>query len=385
MTRGYSGRSAALLAVLALTACHSTRPPNPPTAGPAATPTSATSAPMVNRPGALFYTKAGSLYVSEPAGTPGRKLTDGPADTQPAPSSDLSHVAFVRKAKADDYGGELWVLDLSPQLAPVGPPRRLVDPATLPHNSGEGPAMVVGPKWSPTGQQVAFVDNTTGGMVDGGELIVAVADTGAVVPARQPAFAESRFAWAPDGKHIAWVNARSDVRPVDVNIFAVGGDSTPVATDTNAFSVTYGDDGKTILFTNGDASNPDFTTIPFALRSGGIYSLATGEPGAKPAPLFTRQGSYYSDIAALSSGAVSFTAEGAQTSSQAIQVLDKGSSLPRTTVTDVATGAQGPAWSAGDFVAYLDTSPETALVVTDLDNRNPKRVDTGVDTFAWAP
>lgn len=72
--------------------------------------------------------------------------------------------------------------------------------------------------------------------------------------------------------------------------------------------------------------------------------------------------------------------------SKAIQVLDKGSSLPRTMVSDFAAAAQGPVWGAGDFVAYLETSsPESALVVTDLVNHNPKRVDTGVDAFAWAP
>ncbi len=52
----------------------------------------------------------------------------------------------------------------------------------------------------------------------------------------------------------------------------------------------------------------------------------------------------------------------------------------------VCQAVQGPAWGgAGDFVAYLDSSPERSLVVTDLDNRNPKQIDTGVDSFAWAP
>lgn len=51
----------------------------------------------------------------------------------------------------------------------------------------------------------------------------------------------------------------------------------------------------------------------------------------------------------------------------------------------VCNAAQQPVWGAGDFVAYLDTSSGNWLVVTDLDNRSPTRVDTGVDTFAWAP
>ncbi|MFZ0833266.1 MAG: hypothetical protein WAM92_09315 [Mycobacterium sp.] len=344
---------------------------------------------MIKPTAALFYTKAGSLYVSDRAGTPGRKLTDGPADTQPAPSPDLSQVAFVRKATASDYGGELWVLDLSPQLEPVGPPRRLVDPAALPSGSGDLPPMAGHPRWSPTGQRVAFVDNSNDGMVDGGVLLVAAADTGVLVPAQQPPFADSAFAWAPDGRHIAWTQARSDVSPVTINVLAVDGASTPVATDTNAFSVTYGKDGQAVLFANGDASGPDFATIPFAVRTGGIYSVTTpGGAGAKPpAPtaLFTTPGSYYSDIAALDSGGLAFTAQGADVSSKTIQVLDEGSSVPRTTVTDVAAAAQGPGWSVGDFVAYIDTSPESSLVVTDLDSRSPRRVDTGVDTFAWAP
>jgi TolB protein len=184
--------------------------------------------------------------------------------------------------------------------------------------------------------------------------------------------------------------SRSDVSPVAVNVFAVDGASAPVATDTNAFSMTYGKDGQRILFANGDASGPDFAAIPFAVRTGCIYSVATPggagtKPPALPTPLFTKQGSYYSDISALDSGAVAFTAQGADGSSKVIQVLDEGSSVPRTTVTDVAAAAHGLTWGAGDFVAYLDTSPESSLVVSNLDNRSPRRVDTGVDAFAWAP
>ncbi|POY04063.1 hypothetical protein C3469_11945 [Mycobacterium kansasii] len=392
----------------ALAACTPGTRTNSPASQPPPTATSGTTAPMTMRPGALFYTKTGSLYVSEPAGTPGRRLTDGPADAQPAPSPDLSHVVFVRKATAADYGGELWILDLSPQLAPVGPPRRLVDPAALTHGSGDIPAMVASPRWSPTGKQVAFVDNPTGGAVDGGYLLVAAADTGALAPTQQKLFAESGFAWAPDGRHIAWVQARSDVRPVDVNVLAVGGASTPVATDTNASSVTYSKDGQAILFANGDASGLDAGVPPFAVRTGGIYSVAaSAETGGKrpaPTPLFAKPGSYYGDITALGSGAVAFTTQppgrGAADPSKTIQVLDAGSSLPRTTVTDVAVmltcqdsprggsvcnAAQEPVWGAGDFVAYLDTSSGNWLVVTDLDNRSPTRVDTGVDTFAWSP
>lgn len=360
----------------------------------------------MTQPSALFYTKAGSLYVSDPAGTPGRKLTDGPVDAQPAPSPDLSHVAFVRKADPSDDGGELWVLDLSPQLAPVGPPRRLVNPAEVdPSSSGYTP-LVGSPRWSPAGGRIAFLKTTP---TPAGSLLTAAADTGAVLVPEQPVWADNHYAWAPDGRHIASITGRSDVRPATVSVWTVGGASAPVATGTNASSVTYGDSGSAIIFTNTDTTDPVmFPKNPFALRTGGIYSVpALTETGATPpalTSLFTRPGSYYGDIAALDSGAVAFTTHtitrGGASSPKTIQVLDKGSSVPRTTVTDVADSSicqdvprggkvcrdpQGPVWGAGDVVAYLNTDPESALVATDLDNRSPRRVDTGVDTFAWAP
>ena len=374
-------RSPALwLAVLALAACTSPSGTNPATT----TTTTPTTAAAPQAPQAvLFYTKAGSLYVSDPAGTPGRKLTDGPADTQPAPSPDVAHVAYVHKANASDYGGELWVLDLSPQRAPVGAPRRLVDPAALPRKL-DAPSQIVSPRWSPAGKQVAFLESGEGG----GLLLVADADTGAVVPPQQQLFADD-YAWSPDARHIAWIGGRSDVSPVDVNALAVGAASTPVAKDTDAFSVTYGNRGQSILFANGDTSDPALAEIPFAIRDGGIYTADTpgGAPANPPAPptsLFAGRASY-GDVAALASGAVAFTEWSADGSSKSIQVLDTGSSLARTKIANVATDGPGPAWGTGDIVAYLDTSPEKPLVVTDVENRTPTQVDTGVDAFAWPP
>ncbi len=366
------------VAVLAIAACTPASRTNSTT----------TTAPQASQV-ALFYTKAGSLYVSDPAGTPGRKLTDGPADTQPAPSPDGAHVAYVHKANASDYGGELWVVDLLPERAPVGAPRRLVDPARLPPAFGNTPGQIVSPRWSPTGKQVAFLQNVSSGAVAGGLLRVAAADTGAVLPSRQQLFASEKYAWAPDGRHIAWTQARSDVSPVDVNVLEVGAASTPVAKDTNAFSVTYDNRGQTILFANGDASGEAFAGIPFAILEGGIYSVVTpgGAPANPPAPptsLFTGKAPY-GDVAALTSGAIAFTERSEAGSSKSIQVLDARSSLPRTKIANVAADSPGPVWGAGDVVAYLDMSPGRPLVVTDVENRTPKQVDTGVDTFAWPP
>jgi len=374
------------LVVVVLVACSPTNKTNP--AAPTTNPT--TFAPQGPQ-ASLFYAKAGSLYVSDPGGdTPARKLTDGPADTQPAPSPDGMHVAYVHKANASDYGGELWVLDLSPQRTPVGAPRRFVDPAALPEAPWKTPGHIVSPRWSPTGKQIAFLHNDGSGQTVGGLLLVAAADTGTIVAPRQPLFANDQYAWAPDGKYVAWTNARSDVSPVDVSALEVGGASTPVAKDTNAFSVTYRKDGQAILFTNGDASGPDFTGIPFALRDGGIYAAATlggapANPPAHPTSLLARQGSYYGDVAALGSGAVAFTETHhvAGHLSKSILVLDAQSSVPRTIIANVAGDGQGPAWGADDAVAYVQDSPGSPLIVTDVKNRAPKQVDTGVESFAW--
>ena len=400
MTVFRRGRWAALLIVLALAGCQSAGPSNPQAAPED---TSAAPAPASAPPSALFYTKAGSLYVSAPAGTPGRRLTDGPADAQPAPAPDLSRVAFVRKAAASDHGGELWVLDLSAQLEPVGAARRLVDPAALPQRTTGTPTQVIYPRWSPAGGQVAFLADMTGGMVVGGTLLVADADTGALAPrpTQPPEFAWAPFAagtfdWAPDGSRIVWLDQRSDVRPTNVNVLTTAtGQSAPLATSTNALSAIFARDGQAILFANGDAP-PDFI-----LNTGGIYSVPTSGTPGPPTALFTGKGSSLSNLAVLDSGAMAFIASVPnRPGTQKIQVLDKGASQPRTVVTDLATepvcyttpSGEGacydiptPAWDAAGLLAYLDNSPQGSLVVTDPDNRDPKKVDTGVESLAWAP
>ncbi|MGD9619810.1 MAG: hypothetical protein AB7G47_04690 [Mycolicibacterium sp.] len=245
-------------------------------------------------------------------------------------------------------------------------------------------------------------------MIDGGYLLVAAADTGALLPMKNPAFAERAFAWAPDGRHIAWIPQRSDVRPVDIEILAVGSAFTPVATGTNASSVTYGDRGRQVIFANSDTTELiEYPENPFTVRAGGVYSVpASAETDAvlsARTPGFTRQGWGYGNITTLDSGAVVFTAQEVMpgaTTSAVIQILDKGSSQPRTIVTDLANkptcrhyphggqvcnASQGPISGAGDIVAYLDSSPETYLVVTDIGNRKPTRIDKGVDSFAFPP
>lgn len=374
---------AALVAVSTVAACTSAPPPSP-DATTTSTPSAAPDTP------ALFYTKAGSLYISDPAGTPGRRLTDGPADTEPAPSPDLTQVAYIRKADASSYGGELWVVDLSSERVPVGEPRRLVDPAALPSlfgdsEFGEGPGRILQPRWSPTGNQIAFLEAGEGG----GLLFVADVDSGEIVSPETRLFA-AEYSWAPDGEHIAWTGGRSDVSPIDVSVLDVAeATTTAVMPETHASSVTYGKDGQAVLFTNGDASGEMFAQIPFLVRDGGVYSVAT--PDGTPAGTSSMLGmlvtgpAAYGDVAALESGAIAFTETSADGSSKTMRILDTPSSPPRTVLDDAAADAPGPVWGTGDLVAYRDASAEQRLIVTDAENRAPKQIDTGVDSFAWPP
>lgn len=328
---------------------------------------------------ALFYAKDGALYVSDPAGAPGRKLTDGPADTDPAPSPDGSRLAFVRKASRSDGAGQLWVLDLSADGAATAP-RRLVDPSALvPTFAGEDPAKstLVHPVWSPSGDRIAFLKSGGGA----GFLLTAAADTGAVQARRQPLFAAERYAWSPDGVQIAWTGGRRDVSPVDVNVLTVGESSTPIVVGANATSVDFDADRRAVLFSNGAATGEMFADIPFKFRSGGIF--ATQPPPSPPQALFDGTGNY-DDVATLWRGAVAFTQWSADQRTKSIEVVPAGGSPYK--IADTPSDAPGPEW-VGDTVAYVGTAEDRPLMIA-TDRRSEQKgdsqqIDVGVEAFAW--
>lgn len=344
------------VAVLAAAACSAPAPLSSP--------------PVPGTGAALFYAKGGAIYVSDPAGAPGRKLTSGPHDTQPAPSPYGTRVAFIRQPDPAEPGGELWVLDVS-----SGEARRLIDPADLAPDFDGDLRQVDSPQWSPTGDRIAFLRSSYGG---GGFLMTADPGTGTVLAPPEPLFADPYYGWAPDGSRIAWVGGRSDVSPVDVNILTVGEASVPVAEGTNAFAVAYARDGRGIVFTNADATGEPFTDIPFRLREGGIYVV---DPPGGPAALLAGTGSY-ADVAALPSGALAFTEWSADQTKRTIAVLDRGAESPRT-LAETPGDAAAPAWSGAETVAYIGTAEDRPLLVKRADG-DAIEVDAGVDAFAWA-
>lgn len=317
----------------------------------------------------LFYSRGGSIYLADLTGGAPRRLTDGPGDSQPAPSPDGAKVAYVHKTDSDQPGGELWVLDVG-----SGEKRRLVDPAALvPKFEGEQMAGVEAPRWSPSGDRIAFLKSTLGG---GGFLLTAAADSGVVAAPPEPLFADFGYSWSPDGTRIAWVEGRSDVSPVDVSLLTVGGASTPLVKGTNAFAVTFDADGRSILFTNGDANGSLFASTPFAFRAGGIYAV---DPPNGPAPLLTGTGQY-ADIQALPNGAVGFSEWSADQQTRSIQILQSPTKIRR--VADTDGGAPAPAWR-GDMLAYVGTADDKPLLVR-KGEKDERRIDAGVDGFSWA-
>lgn len=350
----------ALVVSLAVAACATTGAPR---AGEKSPASESRTEPV------LFYAKGGSIYLADLTGAAPRKLTDGPGDSQPAPSPDAKRVAYVHKTDSDRPGGELWVLDVA-----SGEKRRLIDPAALvPTFDGEDQAGVEAPKWSPSGDRIAFLKSTLGG---GGFLLTAAADTGAVTAPAEPLFADFGYAWSPDGSKIAWVGGRSDVSPVDVNVLTVGGASTPLVKGTNAFAVTFDADGRAILFTNGDANGSLFASTPFVFRAGGIYAV---DPPNGPAALLSGTGQY-ADIQALPGGAVGFSEWSADQQTKSIQVLDRPSKVR--TIADTPSGAPVPAWK-GEMLAYVGTAADKPLLVRKSE-KDERRIDTGVEGFSWA-
>jgi len=330
--------------------------------------TSATAAS--DRLPALYFAKNGALYVSDPVGSPPRRLTDGPGDTDPAPSPDGRRIAYVHRANPDEPGGELQVLDIS-----SGAIRRLIDPADLvPKFDGDQP-QITAPRWSPAGDRIAFVKATFGG---GGFLLTADADTGAVTAPPKPIFADFGYAWSPDGRRIAWAGGRSDVSPVDVGVYSVGGTSNPVARDTNATAVSYSTDGRTVVFANADATGDAFAEIPFGLRTGGIYSVS---PGERPVSLYGGAEAY-ADVQVLSADSVAVAVWSADQRRKDIAIVENGT---RRDVAETPSDAPAPVWTvtgAGHAVAYVGAGTDRPLLVK-REGGVPEKIDSGADAYAW--
>lgn len=253
----------------------------------------------------------------------------------------------------------------------TGDSRRLVDPAALAPRFDEDHPAVTSPRWSPAGDRIAFLKATFGG---GGFLLTADADTGAVTAPPKPMFADFDYAWSPDGARLAWVGGRSDVSPVDVSVYTVGATSVVAATATNATSVGFAADGRSVIFSNADATGSLFAAIPFELRTGGIYSVA---PPGRPVSLLAGA-TPFADVQPLAAGAVGFTAWTADQSTKAVGVLEGGS---RREVTETPGDAPAPQWIDAQTVVYVGTAADRPLLIR-TGAEELRRIDSDVESFA---
>ena len=175
-----------------------------------------------------------------------------------------------------------------------------------------------------------------------------------------PLYADANFSWAPDGSRIAWVGGRSDVSPVDVNVLTVGGSSEAVVKDTNASSVSFGHDGRSVLFANGDATeilSSTYLSICGTAASMALKSLGPKVPGAAPKQLLFGK-MPFADVQALSSGAVGFTEWSADQRTKTIQVSDTDRKTHR--VAETRGDAPHPIWNDEESVAHRDSRGSAA-------------------------
>ena len=208
---------------------------------------------------------------------PGRKLTDGPFDEQPAPSPIWPTRRSSARQTPPDFGGGAGAGRFA-ELRPVAPPRRLVDPADLPPSRGgsapvsRASPVVTGRK---AGGPASSTARTTGGARRdpdgrGGPTRVFCSPDRLHRRGRAPFAGPNLRVGARRQSHrLDERNAATSDRSTSIP-WPRSAESTRPSPNTNAFSVTYARDGQAILFTNGEAP-ATFASRPFAVHTGGIF------------------------------------------------------------------------------------------------------------------
>lgn len=392
MTRWSPPRSAAtvvlLAAILVLSACTNLDDPDPTTSsvpersGPG--PSSTTTLPPEPGGVPLFYAKNGRIHVSPDARSPGEPITDGPHDSQPAPSPDGSQVAFVRSATPTDPGGELWIVNTDGTNA-----RLLVHSELLPVPVDAVQPYVRSPRWSPDGANIAFV---VPGELTGGLLVVAESSSGGQREMAPPPTVDDLFAWSPDGSRIAFLSAPPQPSPIEIGIMdAETGETTELVGNSNASGVTWATPYD-VFFSNAVVATEAASTYDPAVN--GLFEV--DEAGAIKT-VAAQPETQYRDPAVLAGVE---TAESAAFTSPspdpAVRTLSLWrldillSPAPQLLAEGLVALRPATAWNGADEVAYVVDEARRALTVqataaADEALRAPRTVDEGVTSFAWPP
>jgi TolB protein len=342
-----------------------------PSAGTNKTPPAPSTA-TVGGVGALFYAKQGAILVSDPAGTPGKIVTNGPNDGQPAPSPDGKKLVFVRKATAGATGGDLWLVNADGSSA-----RSLVAKSKLPKSAG-----ATMPRWSPKGDQVAFLAASLTSA--GGFLEFVNPTTGALQ--RVQAYV-SRFLWSPDGTVVAWIAGSGGASPLDLHLAGPRSQVGTPAKATFATDLAFSPDGRSLIFAN-QAVPSSLPKSSFKVTDSGVYSVSANSQPAKPTEILVSadQDTVYGDLAVLSSlNRIAFTVGAG--SNISLQTIPLAGGTPTDVIAHLIPGDHGAVvWSAGNKAAFLlATASQPVLAVMAADGSGLHTFDNGVSDFAWPP
>jgi TolB protein len=144
----------------------------------------------------LAFVRDGQIHLVNSDGTGVVRLSDGPADANPAWSPDGRRLAFARSRPAPAESTDIYLMD--------------ADGANLVRRAAF--RFADSPSWSPDGQWVVFagfnpIESSTPGM-GSMDIFVVKADDDGTSPINltdQPGW-EAHPAWSPGGTHIAYVS-----------------------------------------------------------------------------------------------------------------------------------------------------------------------------------
>jgi serine/threonine-protein kinase len=285
-----------------------------------------------------------------------QQLTTGAGDdVQPSPARDGERVAFAVRG----INSDLWRLPVSPETgAAAGQPEPVVATTRVESRGA----------WSPDGRTIAFNSDRLGDMnlwlhdvATGTDRRLTIGPGGDYQPA-----------WSPDGKSIAFFSARSGntdvwmVRVADGNLSRLTHDPS---TDTNPF---YSPDGKQIAF----HSDRGGRTEVWIMNADGSQQRRLTTTGA---------GGHFLRWAPDGSAVVYRADMGTQTVVYAVAV-DGGKLTPLPTVSGGAHMSFSP---SGRLI--MDVRGHKALWVTPVDWSEPRKVfefpnrDTRIDYPRWSP
>jgi eukaryotic-like serine/threonine-protein kinase len=203
-----------------------------------------------------------------------RVTDDNVLDMNPVWAPDGAHLYF---ASSRGGGLNLWRINLTPAGLPSGSPEQLT--------TGAGDD--IEPTISPAGDRLAFA--VRGINSDLWRLPVSPETgqpTGAPVPLVLTTRVESRGAWSPDGKSIAFNSDRLGEMNIWVRTLADSADRQLTHGSGGDYQPSWSPDGRTIAFFSARSGNADIWTVT---ADGGMRQL-TDNPGTDTNPFYAPDG-----------------------------------------------------------------------------------------------